>query len=55
MFVRNYEVIKSEWPNEDGEYYYTITDGVEERGEFKTRKEAIENMSRIITNWRSDS
>ncbi|WP_176220647.1 hypothetical protein [Cohnella massiliensis] len=53
--VNKFEVVKSEWENEDGEYLYTITDGVDEKGQFRTREEAIENMERIILNWRADS
>jgi hypothetical protein len=55
LFVQNYKVVKSDWPNEEGECYYTITDGVEERGKFSTKEEAIKNMERIIANWRRDS
>lgn len=53
--VQHFNVAVSEWPNADGEYLWTITDGVDQKGEFRTPEEAEENMERIILNWRSDS
>ncbi|WP_251592423.1 hypothetical protein [Paenibacillus macerans] len=53
--VTHFEIIRSEWPNENGDYYFTISDGVQEKGEFMTRKEAEDNMERIMLNWRCDS
>lgn len=53
--VQGFEIILSEWPNEYGDFYWTITNGVQEKGEFKTREEAGENMERIMLNWRCDS
>lgn len=55
MNTNHFEVVVSEWPNEYGDSYWTITDGREEKGEFETRAEAEENMMRIISNWRRDS
>jgi hypothetical protein len=55
MTIQGFEIILSEWPNENGEHYYTITDGVRTKGEFKTRKEAGENMETIMITWRQDS
>ncbi|WP_206922895.1 hypothetical protein [Alicyclobacillus suci] len=52
--VQNFKVVKSEWENEKGDYYYTITDGVQEKGEFATFEEADAAMLNIITNWRND-
>lgn len=53
--VQNFKVIQSQWPNADGEYLFTITDGVDEKGEFHTREEAEANMEHIILNWRCDN
>jgi len=53
--VQNFRVIVSEWPDEDGYSYWTISDGVQEKGTFYSQAEAEANMGRIIANWRCDS
>jgi hypothetical protein len=53
--VQGFEIIKSRFPNESGDFYYTISDGVRSKGEFSTREEAEENIERLILNWRCDS
>lgn len=53
--VKGFEIIVSEFPNENGEYYYTISDGVRTKGEFPSRQKAADNMERIILNWMQDS
>lgn len=55
MSIQTFSVTKSLWPNMDGNDCWTITDGVDEKGEFKSQQEAIDNMERIIGNWRCDS
>lgn len=53
--VQSFSVVPSRWPNESGESYFTITDGAETRGEFKTRHDAETGMMDVIVNWRSNS
>lgn len=53
--VQSFSVVPSRWPNESGESYFTITDGAETRGEFKTRRAAEEGMMDVIINWRRNS
>jgi hypothetical protein len=55
MQIQTFTAVKSLWPNMEGNAYWTITDGVVEKGEFGSEKEAIDNMERIIGNWRCDS
>lgn len=55
MSINYFNVVKSPWPNMEGNAYWTITDGVAEKGEFGSKKEAMDNMERIIGNWRCDS
>lgn len=53
--VQSFEVIQSEWPDEDGYTVWTISDGAQEKGQFYSRAEAEANMERIMLNWRCDS
>lgn len=51
--VQGYSVVRSSWPNEEGELYWTITDGAEQRGEFATKQAAIDNLEKTIINWQN--
>ncbi|QQZ64491.1 hypothetical protein JI735_34185 (plasmid) [Paenibacillus sonchi] len=55
MDIQNFKVAISSWPNEFGKEYWTISDGVNEKGEFESEEEAENNMLQIIQNWRCDS
>jgi len=53
--VQSFEIIVSEWPDENGYAYWTISDGAQEKGQFYSKAEAEANMGRIMANWRCDS
>lgn len=55
MIVSKFSVELSKFPDENGNEYYTITDGVRTKGKFKTKVEAKENMEQVMLNWRSDN
>ncbi|WP_342480010.1 hypothetical protein NST07_20385 [Paenibacillus sp. FSL L8-0340] len=55
MSIQTFNVVKSTWPNLEGNDYWTISDGVDEKGEFESKEEAEDNMARIMYSWRCDS
>ncbi len=55
MMISSYTVVQSDWPNRKGEYYWTISNGAEQRGEFATKAEAQDALMTVIAHWRDDS
>lgn len=53
--VEHFQIVESEWPDENGNTYFTVTDGCREKGMFASYAEADANMLRIMSSWGSDS